>query len=383
MNKEFRLFNFSPGPAAIPFSVLKKVQTELTSYRGKGISIIEISHRHPWFIELLENLTASLRKLANIPETYDILYMTGGARTQYSLIPLNLALPKTQNSPNTPTPTDRSKTSSCGYIDSGYWASQAINAASELGFSVEVIASGKASHYREIPNISIIDKNYDYVHVISNNTIYGTCLPALPRCNPGTPLILDMSSDFLSKPIDWNQIDFAFACAQKNAGCAGLTIVVMKKSLYEKTQSCIALPKLWQYKEIAVAKSLLNTPPVFQIYLFSLIVDWLTQQGGLQNVQQNNQMKADLIYGKLDQHPNFYRAYSCKQNRSLMNITWTLPNPHLTRLFLKQSETANLWGLQGHKVLGGVRASLYNGVPLEACQALAGFMEEFYMKSVG
>ena len=362
-----RIHNFSPGPAILPFEVLQQIQGELLDYRQKeGVSIMEISHRSDLFLDLYQELQTNLRSLYEIPQSHEILYMTGGATTQYSLIPLNLADKNVLESHE-----------SCAYIDSGHWAKKAIQGAKENGFQPVVVASGESSGYRELPNVSLHATKYAFLHGTSNNTIYGTQMQTLPDSGE-TPLILDMSSDFLSKPAKWEEISLGYASAQKNAGTAGLTIVVINKKMMERSKMKFDLPSLWRYDKYAMAESSLNTPPIFQMYLLSLVIKWLKKRGGLYQVHKDNQKKAALIYHFLDKYPDFYRGFSIAKNRSLMNITWFLPNEKLTREFLERANKEKFLGLKGHKASGGIRASTYNAVPLQSCEALAHLMNSFY-----
>ena len=360
-----RSYNFSAGPATITTSVLEKVQEELLNYQDTGMSLIEMSHRGSIFKEVYEESISLLQKIANIPENFDILYMTGGASTQFALVPMNLAI----------------KGKKVSYVDTGSWAKKARQQAELQGKDVHIVASSEEDNFRFIPkNWEEVIGNTSYVHITSNNTIYGTQYASLPKLNE-VKLIIDMSSDFLSKPIDWTHVGMLYAGTQKNAGPSGLCIVIIDKEYYKRENS--STPTMFRYSTFAKNESMYNTPPTFQIYVFSLILRWISEKGTLVDMLDYNKKKAKYIYDILEKYPNFYKAYAKEEDRSLMNITWNLAKPELEKEFLKDAEKRNMFGLKGHRSVGGLRASIYNAMNLEACQELANFMEDFCKEKCG
>jgi phosphoserine aminotransferase len=319
---------------------------------------MEMSHRGKIFDAVYQQSVTDLRKLAQIPEDFDILYMTGGASTQFVLVPMNLS------------GGDRV----AGYINTGAWSEKAIKAAQGLGVTVHDGGSSAASNHNHIPAEIRTAPGLDYMHMTSNNTIFGTQFQSLP--NPGdTQLVIDMSSDFLSKPIDWTNIGLAYAGTQKNAGPSGLTVVVMRKSYYERESK--NTPAIFRYSTFAQNDSMYNTPPTFQIYVFGLILQWLESMGGLAGIAKHNESKAKVIYDVIDEFPDFYKGHARSDSRSLMNVTWNFANPDLDKVFLKGAEERRMDGLKGHRSVGGLRASIYNAMPKEGCEALAQYMREF------
>lgn len=359
-----RAFNFSPGPATLPTEVLETIQGELLDYQGTGISVMEMSHRGKIFDAVYKESIANLRKLAAIPEDFDILYMTGGASTQFALAPINLA----------------GKGKRAGYVNTGAWSEKAIKAAQSVGVEVFEAASSKESNHNHIPKEIASGSDLAYLHITSNNTIFGTQFQSLPAY-ADAKLVIDMSSDFLSKPIDWSNIGVAYAGTQKNAGPSGLTVVVMHKSLYERESD--ETPAIFRYSTFAKNDSMYNTPPTFQIYAFGLILKWLLEkQGGLKGIAAHNEKKAKLIYDVIDGVPEFFKGHSVADSRSLMNVTWNFANTDLNQVFLDGANERRLDGLKGHRSVGGLRASIYNAMPEAGCAALAEYMKEF-LKSNG
>lgn len=357
-----RIFNFSAGPATLPLEVLTEARDEFLDFQGSGMSIIEMSHRGGIFQKVHDESMARLRAVAAIPERFDILYMTGGASTQFALIPMNLAR----------------KGGKAGYINTGVWSKKAIEQAKILGVDFVEVASSKDQNHNYIPSPINVPAGLDYVHMTSNNTIYGTQFRTLP--NPGdSKLVVDMSSDFLSRPIEWSHIGMAYAGLQKNAGPSGLTVVIIDREYYEREKE--ETPSMFRYSTFAKEQSLYNTPPTFQIYMFGLVLKWIEKQGGLTAVDAANEKKAKLIYDVIDAHPDFYLGHARKEDRSLMNVTWNLAKQELTDDFLKGTKAASMDGLKGHRSVGGLRASIYNAMPLEGCQALADYMKDFLKKN--
>ena len=352
-----RVFNFSAGPATMPQSVLEQVQKELLDYQGSGMSIMEMSHRSKEYDAVHAGSIERLRGLASIPDNFDILYMSGGASTQFALVPMNLA-----------------KTGKVGYINTGSWSKKAIEQAKIQKKEMIEIASSKDSNFNHIPEIKDMPAGLDYVHMTTNNTIFGTQFSALPASGD-SKLVIDMSSDVLSRPIDWSNVGLAYAGAQKNAGPAGVTVCVIDKRLYERESE--DTPSMMRYSTYADSNSLYNTPPTFQIYMFGLVLEWIEKEGGLAAVHEKNQAKAGLIYDVIDQSNGFYIGHSTTDSRSLMNITFNLKNKDLEGDFLTGAAERKLSGLKGHRSVGGFRASIYNAMPHAGCAALAEYMKEF------
>ena len=358
-----RIFNFSAGPATLPLDVLTEASDEFLDFQNSGMSVIEMSHRGSIFKKVHDESIAMLREVAGIPDRFDILYMTGGASTQFALVPMNLSLPA----------------SKAGYINTGVWSKKAIEQAKIQGVELIEIASSKDKNHNYIPQADV-PSGLDYVHITSNNTIYGTQYKSMPNPN-GSKIVVDLSSDFLSRPIDWSSIGMAYAGLQKNAGPSGMTVVVIDRSYYDREKE--TTPTMFRYSTFGKNESLYNTPPTFQIYMFGLILKWIKKHGGLTGIDAANQKKAKLIYDVIDENPNFYLGHAQKEHRSLMNITWNLPNQELNDAFLAGTKTqpVALDGLKGHRSVGGLRASTYNAMPIEGCQALADYMKEFVKKN--
>jgi len=355
-----RTYNFNAGPSALPLEVLEKAQNEFINYNETGMSVMELSHRSNEFEGILLNAQQNLRELLDIPENYEILFLQGGASLQFSMIPMNfLAADQT-----------------AGYVLTGSWSEKALKEAKKMG-KTAVIATTDENNYRSIPkqNEIILPKDtLSYLHITSNNTIFGTQWHQYPELD-GVDLIADMSSDILSKKIDVSKFSMIYAGAQKNLGPSGVTLVILKKELLDRIPD--QLPTMLDYRTHVKSNSLYNTPPTFGIYMLSLVLEWVKTQGGLEGIEQKNHEKAALIYNQMEAYPDFYRPHAEKESRSLMNITFTLPSEELTKEFLSQAKEAGFVGLNGHRSIGGCRASAYNAVPLEACQALATFMETF------
>ncbi len=355
-------YNFSAGPAMLPVEVMQKVQQSLLNYKNTGFSIIEISHRSSVFIDLLEETNHLFRTITNLPDNYSILYMPGGAQMQFSAIPLNL-LP-TQESIAT-------------YYETGYFAKVANQEASKYG-TINVIGQANAkTKYKTMPSYNASDiENSEYVYITSNNTIFGTKWASFPATQT-TPLVVDATSDILSQPLNMQSVGILFASMQKNLGPAGLTLVLCRKDLLQKTKRTI--PKLLNYSIYDEQQSMPNTINTFAIYVFNLVLQWLQERGGLEEVAKYNTKKAQLLYQYIDQ-TNFYQNTIPSSNRSTMNVVFTTGDQEKDTLFIREAEQNGLYFLKGHRVVGGVRASIYNAMPLEACQKLLTFMEAFENK---
>jgi phosphoserine aminotransferase len=365
MKREHQAYNFNAGPTALPLEVLQKAQAELLDFKQSGMSIMEMSHRGGIYEEIHNNAISLLKELLNISDDYHILFLQGGATLQFGMIPLNL-LPQTQKA---------------GYILTGSWSEKALQDAKLVG-DTYVVASTKEERYKSIPglgNLSVADHTA-YVHLTSNNTIYGTQWTEFPSIK-NIPLIGDMSSDLLCRPVDVNQFGLIYAGAQKNLGPSGVTLVIIHADLLERTNQ--ALPAYLSYQTHVKNNSLYNTPPTFGIYMLQLVLQWVSDLGGLEQVHKRNLEKAALIYDEIDQSEGFYIGHSAPQNRSLMNITFTLNTPELEQKFLIEAEQAGFVGLAGHRSIRGCRASTYNAVTKDSCLALKQFMNDFKHKNKG
>jgi phosphoserine aminotransferase len=353
-----RAYNFNAGPAAVPLPVLEQAQKELVNFKNTGMSVMELSHRSKEYEEVHNRAITLLRELMNIPDTYEVLFLQGGGSLQFSMIPMNFL--------------QEGKTAH--YILSGAWSEKALKEAKDFG-ETRVLASSKDANYTHIPtDYSLEDiKDGAYLHITTNNTIYGTQWNEYPT-SP-IPLIADMSSDILFKEIDVEKFSLIYAGAQKNLGPSGVTVVIVKKDFLETARTNV--PTMLSYSTYAENNSLYNTPPTFAIYMLSLVLEWVKEQGGVKSIQKNNEEKAKYIYDVIDNSEGFYKAHATEDSRSLMNITFTLPNEELTKKFLQEAKERQFIGLAGHRSVGGCRASTYNAVPKEACEALANFMTEF------
>jgi phosphoserine aminotransferase len=364
MTTVHRVFNFAAGPAVLPLPVLEQMQRDLLALPGVGISILEISHRSKVFESILAQTEADIRTLAEIPSNYRVLFLQGGASLQFSMVPMNLL--------------DAGATAD--YIDTGSWADKAIKEARKIG-GVRVVASTKSEKYTRIPATPEISVAPDaaYVHMTSNNTIEGTEWKTLPPTD-GAPLVSDTSSDMFSRPIDIAKHALIYAGAQKNMGPAGLTVVIIRDDLLERSKARTAtLPTMLNYAVHAENSSLYNTPPVFAVYATGLVMKWLLALGGLSAIAISNERKAAKLYGEIDR-TGFYRGTAAKFSRSLMNVTFRLPTDELETMFVRESMAAGLDGLKGHRAVGGMRASIYNAFPEEGVDALVDFMRDFERK---
>ncbi|WP_336637321.1 3-phosphoserine/phosphohydroxythreonine transaminase [Lysinibacillus fusiformis] len=357
-----RAYNFNAGPSALPQEVLEKAQQQLVDFRDTGMSIMEMSHRSAIFDEVHNEAIALLKKLYAIPENYEVLFLQGGASLQFTMVPMNFL----------------SADQKASYVLSGSWSEKAFKEAKFFGTPVEA-ASTKENQYRHIPALADIQINEDdaYVHITSNNTIYGTQWKDYPNTG-NVPLVADMSSDILSKPIDIQKFGLIYAGAQKNLGPSGVTVVIIRKDLLEKANKNI--PTMLKYTTHADSNSLYNTPPTFGIYMLGEVLKWVESNGGVAAVEKHNELKAKVIYDAIDNSNGFYKGHATPESRSLMNITFRVTDEELEKLFLAEAKAAGFVGLNGHRSVGGCRASTYNAVPLEACEALRDFMVDFQQK---
>lgn len=355
-----RVYNFGPGPATLPLPVLEEAQRDLVSLPGVGMSVLEISHRSKHFAKIMETAIANIRKLLQLPEDYEILFLQGGARLQFALVPMNFL--------NGSKPAD--------YIVTGSWGKMAVAQARELG-EAHAIWNGEKESFVRLPKQDefTVNPRAAYVHFTSNETIQGLQFPKEPDAGK-VPLICDCSSDFLSRPIDVPRYGMIYAGAQKNAGPAGVTIVILRKDLLQQAREDI--PQMLSYRAHAEAGCLLNTPPVFAVYMVKLVTDWLVRDiGGLDKMAEINKKKANLLYDVIDQSGGFYQGCVQPEGRSLMNVTFRLDSAELEKSFLDQAQARGLCELKGHRSVGGIRASIYNAMPTEGVSELRDFMQEF------
>ncbi|MDR2345795.1 MAG: 3-phosphoserine/phosphohydroxythreonine transaminase [Planctomycetaceae bacterium] len=359
MTESKRLFNFSSGPAVLPVPVLERAQKELLCLPGVGASVMEISHRSKEFEPIINGARANIRTLLNIPDSYDILFVQGGALLQFAMIPMNLLTGKTAD-----------------YVVTGTWSKKALSEAKLLG-NTRVTWDGNDTGYRRKPCDDELNITNDsaYVYICSNETIEGVQYQVFPNTGE-IPLICDASSDIFCRPIDITKFGLLYACAQKNLGPAGVTVVIIRRDLIERSVNNI--PSLLNYKKISEAGSMLNTPPCFAIYIVKLVTDWLLNDiGGLEKMYEINKEKAALIYSVIDDSGEYYKTHADKKFRSIMNIPFRLQSDELDKKFLTEAKEAGLITLSGHRSVGGLRASIYNAMPKEGVITLRNFMLDF------
>ena len=354
-----RIHNFSAGPAILPVSVLEEASNAVREINGSGMSILEVSHRGKDYDAVhADTMAGILRVLGLSPDEYSVLLLGGGASLQFTMLPMNFLTPET----------------TADYIDAGEWGAKAVAEARRYG-EVKVAGSSAATKYDRIPRLLTRSANARYLHLTTNNTIEGTQYFDLPDAT-GTPLITDASSDIFAVNRDHSRFDLLYAGAQKNAGPAGVTMVIARRAFLETAAK--NLPPMLSYRTQADKESLYNTPPVFSVYVVGLVVKWLEAQGGLAVMEQRNREKAALIYDALDAAPTVYQpAVAEKADRSLMNLTWRMVNPALEAELLAETKAADMDGLKGHRNVGGFRASVYNAFPVEGCQVLADLLHDF------
>jgi phosphoserine aminotransferase len=355
-----RIFNFSAGPAVLPEPVLRKAQEAIWNVAGSGIGIMEHSHRGKVFDKIIAEAEASCRALADIPDDYAVLFLQGGASLQFSMVPMNFL------------PADRT----ADYLNTGVWSQKAIKEAKILGRQVHIAASSEATNFDRIPQPGEIKYSADpaYVHLTTNNTIYGTQWKREPAVPPGVPLIADTSSDMYSRPLDIRKYALVYAGAQKNLGPSGTVLVIIRKDLAETGPK--TLPTMLQYRTFVAENSLYNTPPTLGIYLVGEVFKWIQGQGGLAAMAEHNEAKAKLLYDYIDAS-EFFRGTVQQDSRSLMNVCFRAPTEELESKFISEATKRGLDGLKGHRSVGGMRASIYNACPRAAVEALVAFMQEF------
>lgn len=350
-----RVYNFSSGPAQLPYDVLVKVQAEMLNYNNTGMSVMEMSHRSAAYKEIIETAEKNLRTLYNISDDYAVLFLQGGASLQFTMVPMNLK-----------------KTGSADFIDSGYWSQKAIKEAKKY-INVNTVCSTKDENYNSLPKFDGIDFKGDYVYMTSNNTIYGTEFKNYPKTGD-VPLVADMSSDILSRKINVNDFGIIFAGAQKNIGPSGLCVAIVRKDLIGNAAE--NTPIMLDYKTHSESGSMYNTPPTYGIYVAGLVFEWMLSKGGVEAFEKINAEKAALVYDFID-NSDFYKNTIPAADRSLMNIVFKTGNEDLDKKFAKDAAAKGLVSLGGHRAVGGLRASIYNAMPIEGVKALVDFMKEF------
>lgn len=350
------IYNFSAGPAVLPKDVLKKAQTELTDFNNSGMSVMEMSHRSNIYLHIHEEAKTLLKELMAIPDSYDVLFLQGGASLQFTMVPLNLNTHE-----------------SIGFIDTGIWSQKAIQEAKRLNRDISIIASSQEQNYQTIPTeFHLPDRKLDYIHLTTNNTIEGTAFKTIPSFKD-TRLVADMSSNILSNNYQVTDFDLIYAGAQKNMGPAGVTVVILKKDLLKKNPT---LPPMLSYEAQAKSDSLYNTPPTFSIYMMSLVLKWLKELGGVEKMLQYNQEKAEILYNYLD-NSNLFSSLVNDSSRSLMNVPFTTGNQELDAEFITLATRKGLLNLKGYRTVGGMRASLYNAMPKDGVIALVELLQSF------
>lgn len=359
MNKYNRVFNFAAGPATLPVEVLEEAQSEMLNYQNTGMSVMEMSHRSKMFETIIEDAEKDLRTLLNIPSNYKVLFLQGGGSTQFAMIPMHFLKKE------------------AAYINSGHWSNRAIQEAKIYG-NVSVVASSKEDNFTYIPDCSDLDlEGKDYLYYCDNNTIYGTKFKEVPN-SKGLPLICDMSSCILSEKIDVSKYGLIFAGAQKNIGPAGVTIVIIREDLIQ--EAVPSTPTMLQYKIHSDKNSLFNTPPTYNIYICGKVFKHILKTGGLDAMEERNKVKAKYLYDYLDSS-NFYHPLASNKDRSLMNVVFSTGDEDLDKMFVAEAAKYGLINLKGHKVIGGLRASIYNSMPIEGVYALVEFMKSFEVKN--
>lgn len=345
--------NFSAGPSILAPEVFQKASKALLDFEGTGLSVIEISHRSPEFVRVIERARALALEIAGLDDSYTTLFLQGGASMQFLMVPYNLLETK------------------AAYIDTGTWANKAQKEATLFG-NAEVIASSKADGYKYIPKNVTVPTDADYLHITTNNTIYGTEYHSLPQTS--VPLVADMSSDIFSRPLDYKLFSLIYAGSQKNLGASGSTLVIVKKDILGKVSR--KLPSMMDYQLHIKNDSMFNTPSTFAVYVNLLVLEWIQAQGGLQALGKRNRAKADLLYGEIDRNP-LVVGYANKEDRSLMNVVFNLTDESTKERFDALCKEANISGIKGHRSVGGYRASIYNALPLESVQVLVDVLKEF------
>jgi phosphoserine aminotransferase len=350
------VYNFNAGPSPLPQSVLEEASKAIINFNNSGLSILEIGHRTPLFESVMEEARSLVRELMNLDDDHEVLYLHGGATVQFMQVPMNLL--------------DENETVAIAETD--VWGTKAIKEARLFG-KVEVVCTSKESNFNYIPKDFTVPGNAKYFHITSNNTIYGTQWQKIPEVK--VPLVADMSSDILSRKLDFNSFDLIYAGAQKNMGAAGTNLVVVNKNILGKIKRPI--PAIMDYRNHINAKSMLNTPPVFAVYVSMLTLRWLKENGGVEAIEKHNNEKATLLYNAIDNSSIFIPTVVKKEDRSKMNVCFVMKDKEMEKSFLDFTQQNNIYGIKGHRTVGGFRASLYNALPLSSVEYLVGKMEEF------
>jgi len=355
---EHRIYNFNAGPAALPLTVLQEIRDAFLDFKGSGMSITEISHRSKWFEDVINDAAARMKRLLHLDDRFTVLFLQGGASLQFCMVPMNFL----------------TGGQSADYVNTGTWSTKAIKEARILEKTIRIAASSEEDDFARIPKDVSFDDQAVYAHITSNNTIKGTQWERFPDTG-GVPLIADMSSDILSRPFDPGAFGLFYAGAQKNMGPAGVCVVVIRDDFLERVPE--SLPSLLRYSTYAAKNSMFNTPPCFAVYTVQLVLRWLEEDiGGIEKMAQVNRRKADLLYQLIDDS-EFYRGTAARDSRSLMNVTFRLPDESLEKTFVQSALENGMGGLKGHRSVGGCRASIYNPTPFSAVSALGAFMQEF------
>ena len=350
-----RIHNFNAGPSILPDSVIEQAAAAVKDFEGTGISILAYGHRTPLFTAVMEEACALVKELMKLDDDHEVLFLHGGASTQFMQVPMNLI----------------DERDHAAYADTGVWSAKAIQEAKVFG-QVDVVCSSKEHGYTFVPGDFAIPNDARYFHITTNNTVYGTQWRKIPSV--ATPLVADMSSDIFSRVLDFNKFSLIYAGAQKNAGAAGVTLVIVNKNILGKIKR--KLPSIMDYRNHIREKSMLNTPPVFSVYVSLLTLRWIREQGGIPEMERRNKEKADMLYREIDENPLFEGTVN-KEDRSRMNCCFIMKNAELEKEFLTYTESLGITGIKGHRSVGGFRASLYNGLPLESVECLVSAMRNF------
>ena len=360
--KENRIYNFNPGPAAIPLEVLEEIQGEFLDFKGSGMSVTEVSHRSKQFDEVINDAVERAKRLLKLDDRFKVLFIQGGASMQFAMIPMNFL----------------HDGKSADYVNTGTWSTKAIKEAEILGKAHKVVASSEDKNFSYIPKNIEFSPDAVYVHITSNNTIKGTQFAEFPDTK-GVPIVSDMSSDIMSRPLDMDKFGLVYAGAQKNLGPAGVCMAIVRDDLLKLVPD--NLPSMLKYTTYSAKNSLYNTPPCFSIYTVQLVLKWIEEtMGGLEKMEEHNRKKAGLLYDFFDSS-DYYRGTAEKDSRSLMNVTFRLPSEDLEKQFVAEASKNKLGGLKGHRSVGGCRASIYNAMPMEGIEALVDFMKDFEAKN--
>ncbi len=357
-----RIFNFNAGPAALPLPVLEEIKESFLNYQGCGMSVVEISHRSKFFDDIINDAVSRTKRLLNLDDKFKVIFVQGGASMQFCMVPGNFL----------------GQGDTADYVNTGTWSTKAIKEAETQGKQINVVASSEDNNFSYIPNKIGFTKGASYVHITSNNTIKGTQWADFPDTN-GIPIVADMSSDIMSRPLDVDKFGLIYAGAQKNIGPAGVCMVIIREDMLESVPDN-SLPSMLKYSTYVSKNSMYNTPPCFGIYTIQLVLKWLEETiGGLAKMEQINREKGKILYGLFDSG-NFYRGTAALDSRSLMNVTFRLPSEELEKTFIQEALENGFGGLKGHRSVGGCRASIYNATSEEAVEALADFMKAFELK---